>query len=174
MVPPRRPRAEPSEAAADRSAWRHFAAAVRPLRHGARHPAPLTPAPVAPPIRASRHKTSLPQPLVIGEPPAGLDRASWRRLSTGRTRPALRLDLHGLPAARAARALEGFLARAAEEGHRTVEVITGQGVGADGGVIRRELPHWLNGSAVRPLLLGACHSHPANPGAVLILLRRRR
>ncbi|HUC18435.1 MAG TPA: Smr/MutS family protein [Acetobacteraceae bacterium] len=113
-------------------------------------------------------------PLTIGEPPAGLDRASWRRLAGGRSRPARRLDLHGLTAAQALAALEAFLAAASDAGERIVEVVTGRGSGAEGGVIRREFIHWLNRPSLRPLLLGASHPHPANPGAVLLLLRRRR
>jgi len=123
-------------------------------------------------VRAARTE-ALP-PLLIGRPPAGIDRATWRRFQSGRTRPAQRLDLHGLTAARAVLALETFIGRAAGEGHRTVEVITGRGAGPEGGVIRREFPHWLNSAVLRPLLLGACHPHPANPGSVLLLLRRRR
>ncbi|MGH7078964.1 MAG: Smr/MutS family protein [Acetobacteraceae bacterium] len=111
---------------------------------------------------------------MIGTAPAGLDRASWRRFSAGRMRPALRLDLHGLTAAKAAPLVEEFLHHASIEGHRTVEVITGRGAGFEGGVIRRELPHWLNHPGLRPLILAGCHPHPGNPGSVLLLLRRQR
>jgi len=55
-----------------------------------------------------------------------------------------------------------------------VEVITGRGAGEAGGVLRRELPHWLNLPSLRPLVLAAIHPHPANPGAVRVLLRRTR
>ncbi|MGH7051480.1 MAG: Smr/MutS family protein [Acetobacteraceae bacterium] len=111
---------------------------------------------------------------MIGTAPAGLDRASWRRFSAGRMRPALSLDLHGLTAAKAAPLVEEFLHRASSEGLRTVEVITGRGAGLEGGVIRRELPHWLNHPGLRPLILAGCHPHPGNPGSVLLLLRRQR
>jgi DNA-nicking Smr family endonuclease len=57
---------------------------------------------------------------------------------------------------------------------RCVEIITGIGTGEEGGVLRRELPHWLNLPRLRPLLLGAAHPHPANPGATRLLLRRAR
>jgi DNA-nicking Smr family endonuclease len=161
----------------DHALWRRFAGSVRPLGAPAREPArpaaspPVLAEPVrTPPRRSSRELA----PLAIGTPPAGLDRASWRRLSGGRSRPARRLDLHGLTAAHALVALEAFLEAASADGERTVEVITGRGTGAEGGVIRREFAHWLNRPSLRPLLLGASHPHPANPGAVLLLLRRRR
>ncbi len=161
----------------DRAAWRRFAGSVRPLGAPAREPAPLAASPPSPAetVRAAplRSASGL-APLAIGTAPPGLDRASWRRLAGGRSRPARRLDLHGLTAARALAALEAFLEAASADGERTVEVITGRGAGAEGGVIRREFSHWLNRPSLRPLLLGASHPHPANPGAVLLLLRRKR
>ena len=87
---------------------------------------------------------------------------------------ARRLDLHGHTAAAAHRALERFLQQAAAEGVRCVEIVTGRGAGPEGGVLRRELPHWLNAPSLRRLILGAAHPHPANPGAVRVLLRRDR
>ena len=50
-----------------------------------------------------------------------------------------------------------------------VEVVTGQG-----GVLRRELPLWLNLPELRGLVLAAAHPHATNPGAVRLLLRRVR
>ena len=179
-----RPRPEPAAPGAalpdDRAVWRHFAASVRPLAP-TRTPVPQAP----PPTQAETEPAPAPRPpfhpppthlapLTIGAPPAGLDRASWRRLSGGANRRARRLDLHGLTAARALATLEDFLASASADGERTVEVITGRGSGAEGGVIRREFAHWLNRPSLRPLLLGAAHPHPANPGSVILLLRRRR
>ena len=82
------------------------------------------------------------------------------------------LDLHGRTAQRAFHALHGFLHAAHADHVRVVEVITGRGSGETGGVIRRELPLWLNLPALRPLVLAASHPHPANPGSVRLLLRR--
>jgi DNA-nicking Smr family endonuclease len=53
-------------------------------------------------------------------------------------------------------------------------VITGRGSGETGGVIRRELPLWLNLPQLRPLVLAVTHPHAANVGAVRLLLRRTR
>jgi DNA-nicking Smr family endonuclease len=41
-------------------------------------------------------------------------------------------------------------------------------------VLRRELPHWLNAPALRPLILALAHPHRANTGAVHVLLRRKK
>ena len=48
------------------------------------------------------------------------------------------------------------------------------GRGSEGGVLRRELPLWLNLPEIRPLVLAAAHPHAANPGSVRLLLRRAR
>jgi len=42
------------------------------------------------------------------------------------------------------------------------------------GVLRRELPLWLNLPELRPLVLAAAHPHPGNEGAVRVLVRRVR
>ena len=46
-----------------------------------------------------------------------------------------------------------FLAEAQADGLRCVAIVTGKGSSAEGGVLRRELPHWLNAPDLRPLLL---------------------
>ena len=112
--------------------------------------------------------------VAVGEQPAGLDRASWTRLRTGKLLPERTLDLHGRTAQHAFMALQAFLLRAHAERVRCVEVITGRGSGEQGGVIRRELPLWLNLPQLRPLVLAVTHPHAANLGAVRLLLRRTR
>ncbi len=125
--------------------------------------------------RGGERDTATPvAPLAIGKPPAGVDAASWNRLRTGRLAPERTLDLHGRTAHAAYDALTAFLHRAQADRVRCVEIITGRGEGAAGGVIRRELPLWLNLDALRPLVLGAAYPHPANSGAVRLLLRRPR
>jgi DNA-nicking Smr family endonuclease len=103
-----------------------------------------------------------------------LDKATWTKFRTGRMEAVRTLDLHGRTAQRAHHALHAFLLAAHADGVRCVEVITGRGSGEQGGVLKRELPHWLNEPALRPLVLAATHPHPANPGSVRLLLRRVR
>ena len=175
----------------ERAVWETFAGRIRPLRGGpaAAEPpvmqplqtvgpdgVPPTPAPVRQAhFLASRPGGSAPPvPIGIGDPSGGIDRATWQRLRSGRLEPARRLDLHGHTAQRACAALVGFLRAAHADGVRCVEVVTGRGSGAEGGVIRREFPFWLNRPDIRPLVLGAAHPHAANPGAVRLLLRRAR
>jgi DNA-nicking Smr family endonuclease len=124
-----------------------------------------------PPVAATRAPAA---PLAVGDTPGGLDAASWKRLRSGRLVPERRLDLHGLTAQRAHQTLLAFLADAHADKVRCVEIITGRGSGEGGGVLRRELPLWLNLPGLRPLVLAAVHPHPRNPGAVRLLLRRPR
>jgi DNA-nicking Smr family endonuclease len=171
---------------ADRALWQAYTAraAVRPLpgRAAAATPAPPppTPAPVAAHPPAAPTAVAAPAPprppaeLRVGAAPGGLDARRWRDLRRGRTKPERVLDLHGRRAHEAHGALRSFLAEAHADGVRCVAIVTGKGSTPEGGVLRRELPHWLNAPDLRPLLLGAAHPHAANPGAVHLLLRRRR
>jgi DNA-nicking Smr family endonuclease len=179
MSGPRDGKASRAGAAAD-DAWSRYTDTVRPLRARKPEAREAAPAPaVAPrPTKAQPPVAPVRRPpaegLAIGAAPAGLDRANWERLRSGRMPAARRLDLHGHTAAAAHGALGRFLEQAAADGVRCVEIVTGRGVGPEGGVLRRELPHWLNAPALRPLILGAAHPHPANPGAVRVLLRRAK
>lgn len=103
----------------------------------------------------------------------GLDTTSWNALASGKMKPQKRLDLHGHFAQDAFFKLHHFLHGASRQGIRCVEVITGLGSGQEGGVIRQELPHWLERGDLRPLILAVVHTHKKNKGAVRILLRAR-
>ncbi len=162
---------------ADRAEWAAYARLLRPL-----HGRELPPEPASPPSPISTPKVEAPASprpvrttaLAVGASPGGLDAASWKRLRSGRLSPERRLDLHGQTAQRAHATLVGFLQAAHADQVRCVEIITGRGEGEIGGILRRELPMWLNAPALRPLVLAAVHPHPRNPGAVRLLLRRTR
>jgi DNA-nicking Smr family endonuclease len=161
------------------SDWAAYARQIRPLKGRAPRTLPEAVGPrptedrarpvVQPPRSAARAAA-----LAVGDPPGGLDRASWQRFRSGRLPPSRTLDLHGTTAQPAFHALHGFLHAAYGDGVRCVEVITGRGSGEAGGVLRRELPVWLNLPSLRPIVLAAAHPHAANPGAVRLLLRRPR
>lgn len=159
----------------DRALWANYASRVRPLAGRERPVMPTGPErPVAMPARAApaaidRMTHQRLAPLTIGAQPGGVDSPTWHRFRGGKLRAARVLDLHGLTVQRAFHSLMAFLRAAHAEGVRCVEVVTGQS-----GVIRRELPLWLNLPEVRPLVLATAHPHAANPGAVRLLLRRVR
>ena len=165
--------------------WVEIMREVRPLKGRAPLPVPDAPAPPPAPVPAPRPAAAalppkpvprLPAarpPVEIGARHAGLDDTSWRGLSSGKLRPQRRLDLHGQQAQSAFLLLHAFLLRAQAERLRCVEIITGAGSGPEGGILRRELPHWLSRHDLRHLVLAAVHPHAANVGSVRLLLRRR-
>jgi len=159
---------------ADRAVWASYANRIKPLS-GRRHPtATAVPqfsltAPARPRPAVVERADALLAPLAIGTQPGGVDSATWHRFRTGKLPAARVLDLHGHTAQRAFHSLATFLRVAQAEGSRCVEVVTGQG-----GILRRELPLWLNLPELRGVVLAAAHPHAANPGSVRLLLRRVR
>lgn len=160
---------------ADRALWASYASRIRPLT-GRERPhlasgaeTAVTPLARPRPMAAARVGHAPLAPLAIGAQPGGVDSATWHRFRTGKLPAARTLDLHGQTAQRAFHSLAMFLRVAQAEGLRCVEVVTGQG-----GVLRRELPLWLNLPELRGLVLAAAHPHAANPGSVRLLLRRAR
>lgn len=163
----------------DRAIWASYAQSLIPLPGRARPEmpalpvAPEAPAPTQPPAPVG--KLRMPSgPLSVGLQPGGLDNSSWNRFRSGKLVAQRTLDLHGRTAQRAFHALQHFLHVAHADQVRCVEIITGRGAGEGGGVLRRELPMWLNLPELRRLVLAASHPHAANPGSVRVLLRRAR
>lgn len=166
----------------DRNVWASYLrlvralpgrAAVEPIIEPLAQPPNIALAPPTPPAPRRRILQRLDY-IAVDDQPAGLDGSSWARLRTGKIKPVRRLDLHTHTAEQAYYRLRAFLAQAHADRLRAVEVITGRGSGPEGGVLKRELPLWLNLPDVRPMILGAVHPHAANTGAVILLLRRPR
>jgi len=125
----------------------------------------------------------------------GLDRRKAERLRRGRLPIDATLDLHGMNRTAAHQALGGFLAISQARGHRCVLVITGKGLGkgaskdpwsdarwggdfgeTSGGVLRRQVPLWLNQPPNRARVLAFDFAQPRHGGlgALYVLLRRTR
>lgn len=176
----RRPSRRASLTEAERADWANYVRLVRPLPGKVRPEAPAVsppplPQPVASPVPAAASAARVRAAhLSVGDHPPGLDRATWEKFRGGKLPAARTLDLHGKTAERAFHALVRFLHAAHADRLRCVEVITGRGSGEGAGVIRRELPLWLNLDQLRPLVLAAAHPHAANPGSTRLLLRRVR
>jgi DNA-nicking Smr family endonuclease len=91
-----------------------------------------------------------------------------------------RIDLHGMTQADAHVALAHFLRRAQRDGARVVLVITGKGARTDGdtysgrGVLKRQVPHWLESAELRPLVVGFESAGIGHGGAGALYVRMRR
>ena len=173
----------------DAAEWAIFAHRIAPLpgRRAVVAPPENTSPEQAMPARslaaeAVSRSPSRPPPLGIGGPPPGIDTSTWQRFQRGQLGQARKLDLHGMTAQHAFQALRGFLRAAHADRVRCVEIVTGRGSSENGGVLRRELPFWLNLPDIRPMVLAAAHPHTsnamharlANSGSVRLLLRRSR
>ncbi|MGM0561461.1 MAG: Smr/MutS family protein [Pseudomonadota bacterium] len=129
-----------------------------------------------PPRKVSRAPSSTRSELSHGAV-AGLDRRSAERMRRGKMPIDARLDLHGLGQLDAHSQLDSFLARAHAQGLRCVLVITGKGrFSEEGGVLRKQVPKWLNLPANRERVLAFDYARPQHggSGALYILLRRQR
>jgi len=168
----------------DLALWKHVTRDTKPLAK--RAPVPETPPakatpkadketrPTHPLSRPPSRPLPRPQPVVPAkraEPAiehgraAGVDRRSAERLRRGRLPVEARLDLHGHTQDQAHAALDHFLGEAQARGLRCVLVITGKGTTtAAGGVLRGQLPRWLNEPGNRARVLAFDYAQPKHGG----------
>lgn len=173
----------------DRRVWEAVVRGVLPLgrnRRGVNQadppPAPAAqpvpnppPAPPQPAHTPARHRQPTAE-LRHGDS-AGIDRRTADRFRRGQMAIEASIDLHGLSQAHAHAALRAFLHRAWHAGQRAVIVVTGKGGRAGApGVLRAEVPRWLNEPDLRPMVLSFSFARPRDggEGALYILLRRHR
>lgn len=118
----------------------------------------------------------------LSKTPLNMDRKKYGRMQRGKVAPEARIDLHGMTVAEAHPALLNFIVSSHTRGMRLVLVITGKGkVKDDGGpipvrtgVLKNQLPHWLNSAPLRPLVLQVSEAHISHggSGAFYVYLRR--
>ncbi len=109
---------------------------------------------------------------------AGLDRRVVRRLRAGDFAYQSHLDLHGLTAVEAREAVDRFLQRAHQRGHRCVLIIHGRGHNSKDQipVLKHRVTTWLGRGTWARLVLAFTSARPCDggAGALYVLLRRRR
>jgi len=142
-------------------------------------PAAPPPSPPPPPKRDAPRPplspaTPLP-PLAHGSAP-GLDKRTHERFRKGEMEIDATLDLHGMTQDAAHAVLLRFVGRAAESGLRCVLIVTGKGGREGTGILRAQVPRWLNEAALRPYLLAIHRARPRHggEGALYVLLKRKR
>lgn len=123
-------------------------------------------------------------------PLAAVDRKRMRRIRTGRVEIEARIDLHGMRQSEAHEALVRFLLRCQGRDRRWVLVITGKGKASDDdryapfelgrhgerGVLKRNVPRWLDEPELRSVVLSYTTAATAHggEGALYVHLRKRR
>lgn len=184
---PPRSRRKGGLTAEDVRVWRALAQTVKPL-DGKNLPAepettpapspssdPAAPGPAAGPApgKAPPRSKSLSE-LSVGRP-VDVDKNTGKRLSKGELPIDARLDLHGMIQEQAQQRVAGFIAQAYERGWRCVLIITGKGSRGTG-VLKAEVPRWLNLPAVRPMIVAVTQAKPKDggDGALYVLIRRKR
>lgn len=115
--------------------------------------------------------------------PVRMDRKAFVRLSRGKLAPEARIDLHGMTLAEAHPELIRFILGSHGAGRRLVLVITGKGRDGDGegplfpqrrGILRRQVPQWLNTPPLGGIVLQVAQAHRRHggEGAFYVYLRR--
>jgi len=171
--------------------WRKIAGTIKPLKRRSDIkraisgkivvPQPSTLAEEkAPPVvrRGPMVPKARPQsPLVSGAAP-GMDKRTAMRLRRGQIDIDGRIDLRGMTQQEAHGNLSDFIKYSAGAGRRCLLVITGKGIGKGGlgGVLRAQLPSWLNSPELRSLILAFAPAQPRDGGggAFYVYLRKRR
>ncbi len=170
----------------DEALWAHVTRDIQPLS-GARRRPPDQPSPVAgdrpgvhdraaqsrtaaDPPHASKHAAPAPE-----APGREVDKRTSERVRRGQMEIQARLDLHGLGRVAAQTALRAFILRCHDRKKRHVLVITGKGKRGSG-VLRENVPLWLEEPPLRDLVLQVSPARPQDggDGALYVLLRRRR
>jgi len=190
LFEPRQPRRRPVTVEEARL-WQAVLGDVRPLPGrslpdptlAAACPEPVPSPPLPPGEPPRRPSASAPPPRrpaqglpVLGHGPTpGLDRRTAERLQRGELAIEGAIDLHGMTQEAARAALEGAIERAWGAGRRLLLVVTGKGFNGDG-VLRQQVPRWLNQSPLREHILSFCHAraHHGGEGALYVLIRRHR
>jgi len=168
----------------ERALWDTVTRAVAPLRKRKakkreEQAVVAAPPPPARPMRAARSAPPV-APKTQAPPFAPLGRRMRSKLARGSESIDARIDLHGLTQADAHAALARFLRRAQRDGARVVLVITGKGIrpGADPhserGVLKRQVPHWLESAALRNYVIGFESAAIGHGGAGALYVRLRR
>jgi DNA-nicking Smr family endonuclease len=160
--------------------WNGFVRSITPLRRSQKTPSgEKTQLPAAAKkLHPQRPAAPTPTPAL-----APLERRLKQRVARGRAPIDARIDLHGFTQNEAYAVLLRFLERAQADACRLVLVVTGKGGGggphdraSERGVLRRQVPLWLELPEFRALVVGFDNAHAGHggDGALYLRLRRRR
>jgi DNA-nicking Smr family endonuclease len=183
----------------DAELWSRTAQSLDPLRRakprvtaGKAEPSPASQGQPAVPQRAARkaspETSNKPRPASVPPPLADFDQRKRRKIASGRSEIEARIDLHGLRQSEAHHRLRAFVLDAHARGLRSILVITGKGGSrtqredfsddrrSERGVIRRNVPVWLEEPELRAVVVSFTRAHVRHggDGALYVHLRSRR
>lgn len=130
-------------------------------------------------VHPSRHSPdfdySVCTPLIEGDFHA-MDKKTGERFKAGAMSIDARLDLHGYTLDKAFDVLKNFIHDQSRRNARCLLVITGKGGLLGRGVLKAEMPVWMNSGEIRSLILSYTTAQPKDGGngAFYILLKRNR
>ena len=108
--------------------------------------------------------------------PPGISLKQAQDLKKGKLRPEKVYDLHGYTQFRAHNYLNDEIIKCYKKNIRALLIITGKKLGSTGaeGVLKREVPKWLNLSPLREIILMTSWATPRDggEGALYVLLKR--
>lgn len=120
----------------------------------------------------------------LSQQPLRMDRKGFTQMRRGKMKPEGRIDLHGMTLAQAHPALNRFILDSHAKGRRLVLVITGKGKDRDQGgpipvrrgVLKHQVPHWLQTAPLSHLILQVSEAHlkHGGTGAYYVYLKRQR
>lgn len=171
VTPLKRKRAKKPAADKDAAAQKPAPAKAPP---GKQPRKPKGPAPVVAPIAAPKSAPLLTPTPTPGAMP-GIDKRQGERFRRGQLPIEGKIDLHGRTQAEAHDALQHFIERAFKAGKRQLLVITGKGMTqSKSGVLKSNVPRWLNEAPMRRLILAISQARPEHggEGALYVLLKR--
>jgi DNA-nicking Smr family endonuclease len=125
--------------------------------------------------RDSKPKTKAELPYIKHSETTGVDKATAKRLKSGKFPVEARLDMHGRTQDEALDGLRYFIRAAFEMDKRCVMVITGKGIGGDG-ILKNQVPRWLNNPGLREYVLSFSYATAPHggEGALYILIKKRK
>ena len=110
--------------------------------------------------------------------PSGISASQADKFKKGKIRPERTIDLHGFTQFRAHSYINEELLKCYKSNMRSILIITGKKFGKMGaeGVLKREVPKWLNLSPLKEVILMTSWATPRDggDGALYVLLRRVR
>lgn len=147
---------------------------------------PLAPFTIGQKSQATRpeHDFAPKLPSLAKDAAVRMDRKRFGSMQKGKLAPEARIDLHGMTLDQAHRALAQFINDTYQRKLRLVLVITGKGRDLNDvdsfpdrrGVLKRQVPHWLQAPPLKSLILQVSEAHlkHGGSGAYYIYLRRNR